>query len=86
NGRAVYRMASFYGIQLSEILIIHDDLDLKPGLFKLTYSYGHSGHNGLRNVLSYFSNKENFFRCRIGIGRPFYKSEIASFVLSAPTD
>ncbi|QCI20144.1 MAG: aminoacyl-tRNA hydrolase [Buchnera aphidicola (Brevicoryne brassicae)] len=84
NGKSVFEMASFYNINLSEILIIHDDLELKPGVAKLKYSYGHNGHNGLRDVISTFNKKTDFYRFRIGIGRPINKHEISSFVLSNP--
>lgn len=84
NGHAIFKMASFYHIHLNDILIIHDDLDLAPGLIKFKYSYGHSGHNGLRNIINIFKKKTNFPRFRIGIGRPENKKNVSSFVLSPP--
>jgi len=84
NGKSVFQMASFYNIDLEEILIIHDDLELKPGVSKLKYSYGHNGHNGLRNIINTFNKKTNFYRFRIGIGRPINQHDISSFVLSTP--
>lgn len=85
NGSAIYKIASFYNINLSEILVAHDDLDVEFGKSKLKYSYGHSGHNGLRSIINEFNKKINFYRFRIGIGRPKNKKEISSFVLSNPT-
>lgn len=85
NGSAIYKIASFYNISLNEILVAHDDLDLLSGQVKLKYSYGHSGHNGLRSVINNFNEKINFYRFRFGIGRPTNKKEISSFVLSEPT-
>ncbi|UPT14904.1 aminoacyl-tRNA hydrolase [Buchnera aphidicola] len=85
NGSAIYKVASFYNINLNEILVAHDDLDLECGKSKMKYSYGHSGHNGLRSVINYFNKKINFYRFRIGISRPKNKKEISSFVLSDPT-
>ncbi|QCI19121.1 aminoacyl-tRNA hydrolase [Buchnera aphidicola] len=84
NGSAIYKIAVFYNINLNEILIAHDDLDLESGIVKLKYSYGHSGHNGLRSVINNFNIKTDFYRFRIGIGRPKNKTEIPSFVLSEP--
>ncbi|AYN24855.1 aminoacyl-tRNA hydrolase [Buchnera aphidicola] len=84
NGYSVHKMASFYKISLSQILIVHDDLDLDPGIIKYKYSYGHSGHNGLRNIIKEFNTQVNFCRLRVGIGRPKNKNEISSFVLSIP--
>jgi len=85
NGQSVFKMASFYNINLSEILIVHDDLELQPGISKLKYSYGHNGHNGLRDIVNTFNKNINFYRFRIGIGRPINRDQIASFVLSNPT-
>ncbi|WP_367678290.1 aminoacyl-tRNA hydrolase [Buchnera aphidicola] len=84
NGQSIFKMASFYNISLNEILVVHDDLELKPGIIKLKYSYGHNGHNGLRNIISVFNKKINFYRLRIGIGRPKNKDQISSYVLSNP--
>lgn len=86
NGQSVFKMASFYNINLNEILIVHDDLELEPGSVKLKYSYGHNGHNGLRNITNIFNQNINFYRFRIGIGRPMEKDQISSFVLSVPSD
>ncbi|QCI24099.1 aminoacyl-tRNA hydrolase [Buchnera aphidicola (Macrosiphoniella sanborni)] len=84
NGHSIFKMASFYQVHLNEILIVHDDLELEPGLIKFKYSYGHNGHNGLRNIIHIFNKKTNFSRLRIGIGRPKDKRKVASFVLSIP--
>jgi PTH1 family peptidyl-tRNA hydrolase len=84
NGQSIYKMASFYNVSLNKILIVHDDLDLNPGIIKIKYSYGHSGHNGIRSVIKSFNTTTNFYRLRIGIGRPKNKNEISSFVLSIP--
>ncbi|WP_193201193.1 aminoacyl-tRNA hydrolase [Buchnera aphidicola] len=85
NGIAIYKISSFYNINLNEILVVHDDLDLEAGKLKLKYSYGHGGHNGLRSIVNIFNKKIDFYRFRIGIGRPKNKKEISSFVLSDPT-
>ncbi|WP_367682795.1 aminoacyl-tRNA hydrolase [Buchnera aphidicola] len=84
NGEVIYKVASFYRIYLNEILVVHDDLDLEVGKSKLKYSYGHGGHNGLKSIINNFNKKINFYRFRIGIGRPKNKNEISSFVLSSP--
>lgn len=86
NGQSIYKMASFYNIDLNQILIVHDDLDLQPGVAKLKYSYGHGGHNGLRSIINTFCNKNSFYRFRIGIGRPLEKKKVAFFVLSHPNN
>lgn len=86
SGKSVFSMASFYRISLNEILLVHDELDLFPGIIKFKYGIGHNGHNGLRNVINTFDKKESFPRISIGIGRPIQKKEVAFFVLSPPTE
>ncbi|WP_367676814.1 aminoacyl-tRNA hydrolase [Buchnera aphidicola] len=84
NGKSVFLMSSFYNINLDQILIIHDDLDLIPGVIKIKYGFGTNGHKGLKNIISYFKNGVSFYRIRIGIGRPNQLGEIPNYVLSIP--
>ena len=81
SGRAVQSMCSFYGITASDILVVHDDLDLEPGVVKLKQSGGHGGHNGLRDIIQSLGNNKEFARLRIGIGHPGHASQVADYVL-----
>ncbi|WP_367673815.1 aminoacyl-tRNA hydrolase [Buchnera aphidicola] len=85
SGKSVFSMAAFYHITLNDILVVHDELDLFPGIIKYKNSIGHNGHNGLRNIINLFNEKKSFPRIAIGIGRPIKKKEVAYFVLSPPT-
>lgn len=84
SGKSIFSISSFYGISLNEILVVHDELDLLPGIIKFKYSLGHNGHNGLRNIINVFNKIQSFPRIAIGIGRPIEKTEVACFVLSPP--
>ncbi|WP_367679666.1 aminoacyl-tRNA hydrolase [Buchnera aphidicola] len=84
NGESVFLMSSFYHIPLTKILIVHDELDLSPGVIKIKYGFGSGGHKGLKNVMSYFKQSISFFRIRIGIGRPIKLEQISNYVLSYP--
>ena len=84
SGRAVGAIAKFYKIAPEEILVIHDELDLPPGTVKLKKGGGHGGHNGLKDIAAQLGTPE-FWRLRIGIGHPGDKSQVANFVLHAPT-
>jgi len=84
SGQAVQALAQFYKIELSEILIAHDELDLPPGTAKLKTGGGHGGHNGLRDIIACMSNQRDFHRLRIGIGHPGSSDQVVSFVLSKP--
>jgi PTH1 family peptidyl-tRNA hydrolase len=84
SGRAVGAIAKFYKIAPEDILVIHDELDLPPGTTKLKKGGGHGGHNGLKDIAAQLGTPD-FWRLRIGIGHPGDKSQVANFVLHAPT-
>ncbi len=79
SGVCVSAVAGFFKIAPEEILIIHDDLELKFGISAFKFGGGLGGHNGLRSVTSSLGTK-NFNRFRIGISRPDH-SDITSYVL-----
>jgi len=84
SGQSVAALARFYKIPLENILVIHDELDLPPGVARLKQGGGHAGHNGLRDIGSQMGGS-NFLRLRIGIGHPGRASQVTSFVLSKPS-
>lgn len=80
SGQAVAALARFHKITLPEILIIHDDLDLPPGVVRLKRSGGHGGHNGLRDLIAHLGGND-FPRLRLGIGHPGHSGEVLDHVL-----
>lgn len=85
SGKAVGALANFYRIQPEQILVIHDELDLPPGVAKIKQGGGHGGHNGLKDIIAQLANNKNFYRLRIGIGHPGDKNLVASYVLNKPS-
>ena len=83
SGRAVAALASFYKVAPQEILVVHDELDLAPGVAKLKLGGGASGHNGLKDIIDCLGSRD-FWRLRLGIGHPGIKSEVANYVLRRP--
>ena len=85
SGVSVGEICSFYKIAPSSLLVIHDEVELSLGTISLKYSGGLAGHNGLRSIKNTLASQD-FWRLRIGIGRPAPKSEknidMASYVLS----
>ena len=88
SGEAVGEAALFFKIPPAEILIVHDELELPPAAISLKWSGGLGGHNGLRSVKAALGTAD-FWRLRIGIGRPGGKKsssaehpDIAGYVLS----
>lgn len=83
SGQAVVALALFYKILPDEILVVHDELDLLPGLAKLKQGGGNNGHNGLKDIQSKLGSP-NFWRLRLGIGHPGDKNKVVGFVLKKP--
>ena len=84
SGLAVASLARFYRVAPGEILVAHDELDLKPGVVKLKQGGGSAGHNGLKDIAATLGGGD-FWRLRIGIGHPrdgaLSEQEVADYVL-----
>jgi len=83
SGRAVGALAQFYKITPAEILVVHDELDLPPGVARLKMGGGHGGHNGLKDIIAHLGTRD-FWRLRIGIGHPGERAEVSNYVLNDP--
>ncbi len=83
SGRAVAALAQFYKITPAEMLVVHDELDLPPGIARLKFGGGHGGHNGLKDIIAQLGSKD-FWRLRLGIGHPGATAEVSDFVLNNP--
>jgi len=82
SGRAVQALAQFYKIAPEDMLIVHDELDLPPGDVKLKKGGGSAGHNGLKDITAHLG--PDYWRLRIGIGRPLDREQMVNFVLNVP--
>jgi len=83
SGQSVTAIKSFYKLTCDELLIVHDDVEMKPGDTGVKFGGGLAGHNGLRSVAAAIGTRD-FYRLRIGVGRPD-KGSVASFVLKKMT-
>lgn len=82
SGRAVAALIRRYRIESPEqLIVIHDELDLEPGVLKLKAGGGLAGHNGLRSITQHLKTKD-YLRVRIGVGKPPNKERGASHVLT----
>lgn len=84
SGQSVGKMVRYYKLLPEEIVVAHDELDFAVGVVKLKKGGGHAGHNGLRDIIAHLGSRE-FYRLRMGIGRPQGTKATADFVLSAPS-
>lgn len=84
SGRAVQMLAGFFKIQPQEILVVHDELDFEPGVARLKQGGGIAGHNGLKDI-SQRIGSHDYWRLRIGVGRPPAGTEGGDYVLQKPS-
>lgn len=78
SGNAVNELLHFYGDQIDDFLIIHDDLDLPVGHIRFKQKGSAGGHNGLKSIISHLNSNE-FDRLKIGIDR---KEPVINYVLT----
>lgn len=84
SGQAVRAIAHFYQIEITDILVAHDELDVPAGALKVKQGGGHAGHNGLRDIIDQLGGNE-FMRLRIGISRPSTSGDVTNYVLGTPS-
>jgi PTH1 family peptidyl-tRNA hydrolase len=80
SGLAVAQMAKYYDIAPENILVFHDDIDLGAGKIRVKQGGGHGGHNGLRDINRHIGKE--YWRVRIGVGRPDGRQDVDKWVLS----
>lgn len=86
SGISVGGLARFYKINPAQILVVHDELDIAPGLAKLKLGGSSGGHNGLKDITAALGTQD-YWRLRIGIGHPRtlnLQQGVADFVLHRP--
>ncbi|MDR3187116.1 MAG: aminoacyl-tRNA hydrolase [Holosporaceae bacterium] len=79
SGNAVKFLVDFYKIPDRDVYVVHDDIDLEPGRVKIKKGGGNGGHNGLKSIDGLIGT--DYWRVRVGIGRPPEKYMISSYVL-----
>jgi PTH1 family peptidyl-tRNA hydrolase len=80
SGPPVAAAARYYKVPPTDVVVIHDDLDLDYGVLKLKRGGGEGGHNGLRSISACLDSRD-YLRVRFGIGRPPGRMDPADFVL-----
>ncbi len=80
SGRSVAEAQRFYKIALSDVIVLHDELDLPPAKLRVKQGGGNAGHNGLRSITAQCGNE--YRRVRLGIGHPGDKALVHAYVLN----
>lgn len=81
SGQAVVELMNYYKIDLSNMIVIYDDIDLDVGRIRIRKSGSAGTHNGMRNIILLLG-KQDFPRIRIGVSKPKHGEDLANFVLS----
>jgi len=79
SGKSVCAALRYFRIEPEQALLAHDELDLPPGTVRLKRGGGAGGHNGLKDTITHLG--EDFWRLRLGIGRPAHRDEVIGYVL-----
>lgn len=82
SGESLRAFVDFYKIPTERILVVHDEIDLPNGTAKIKWAGGHGGHNGLRSIFAHLN--QNFWRLRLGVGRPGNREDVVDYVLKKP--
>jgi len=80
SGGPIKALANFYSVEPNQIIVLHDELDIPFAAIRSKIAGGDNGHNGLKSLTSAFDTPE-YFRVRLGIGRPMGQQDPADFVL-----
>jgi peptidyl-tRNA hydrolase, PTH1 family len=83
SGQPVQMLAGFFKFKPEEILVVHDELDFEPGIARLKQGGGIAGHNGLKDI-SQRLGSHDYWRLRIGVGKPPAGAPGADYVLEKP--
>ena len=82
TGGPIKALANFYSVESQKIIALHDELDIPFAAIRTKLAGGDNGHNGLKSMTSAFGTAE-YYRVRLGIGRPMGEQDPADFVLKA---
>ena len=80
TGGPIKALANFYSIEPANIIVLHDELDIGYAVIRSKLGGGDNGHNGLKSMTSAFDTPD-YYRVRLGIGRPMGQQDPADFVL-----
>ena len=84
SGQPVQMLAGFFQIKPEEMLVVHDELDFEPGVARLKQGGGIAGHNGLKDISQRVASHD-YWRLRIGVGKPPAGTEGGDYVLQKPS-
>ena len=81
TGWAVKRLLAYHKLKPPQMIVVHDELDIDVGQLRVKFGGGDNGHNGLRSIRAALGTGD-FYRVRMGVGRPPGRQDPADFLLS----
>lgn len=84
SGRAVGLLARWFNIAADQIIVVQDELDIPAGSLRFKFGGGLAGHNGLKSIAQHLGTQD-FYRLRIGVGKPLHKEDVINWVLGRPS-
>jgi len=85
SGRAVQPMLAWHNLKPDQLVVAHDEMDIPAGALRFKFGGGLAGHNGLTSIARHLGTND-FFRLRIGIGKPMRKDDTLNWVLGRPDE
>ena len=79
SGQSVQAAMRFYKLDSTDVIVLHDEIDLAPSKVKCKSGGGHAGHNGLRSIHAHIG--PHYDRVRLGVGHPGHKDAVPGYVL-----
>ena len=79
SGQSVGEAMRFYKLDPTDIIVLHDEIDLAPGKARVKHGGGHAGNNGLRSLHEHITDA--YSRVRLGVGHPGRKEAVPGYVL-----
>ena len=84
SGQCVQPLLAWHKLKPANLVVGHDELDIAPGELRFKFGGGNAGHNGLKSITELLGTPD-FYRLRMGIGRPPHKGDVTNWVLGRPT-
>lgn len=85
SGKAIQPLLAWHNLAPSQLIVAHDEMDIPAGALRFKFGGGLAGHNGLASIASH-AGARDFYRLRIGIGKPEFKGDTLNWVLGRPDE
>ena len=83
SGQCVQPLLAWHKLPVESLVVVHDEMDIPAGQLRFKRGGGNAGHNGLKSITQMLGTPD-FYRLRIGIGRPVHKGDVLNWVLGRP--